>query len=310
MYLDDAGALIYRPTTESADLYVLGHDNVRWVDIAGGLIFVGVLFGVAGHGSLRYAANRKLPAKQGKVKRVYMYTGYERLWHWLQTFTIVGLLFTGLIIHRPSSFGIFSFNGVVIVHNVLAAILATNAALSLFYHLASGQIRQYIPRPAGFFDQAIEQAMFYIRGIFKGEAHPFEKKAEKKLNPLQQVTYIGLLNILLPLQGLTGILMWGVQRWPELAARLGGLPFLAPLHTIVAWLFAAFIVMHVYLTTTGHKPLTDIQAMITGWEDVEGHETHELTAGEHTPADQTVAAAEKPGAESYLPESDAEVALS
>ena len=116
------------------------------------------------------------------------------------------------------------------------------------------------------------------------------------------MTYIGLLNVLLPLQGLTGILMWGVQRWPELAARLGGLPFLAPPHTIVAWLFAAFIVMHVYLTTTGHKPLTDIQAMITGWEDVEVHETHELTAGEHTPADQTVAAAEKPGAEFNLPE--------
>ena len=82
MYLDDAGALIYRPTTESADLYVLGYDNVKWIDIAAGLIFVGVLFGVAGHGSLRYAANRKLPAKQAKVKRVYMYAGDERLWHW------------------------------------------------------------------------------------------------------------------------------------------------------------------------------------------------------------------------------------
>jgi thiosulfate reductase cytochrome b subunit len=307
LYLDEAGKLVYRPTSKSAGLYVLGHDNVKWLDIAGALIFVGVLMGVTAHGSLRYMANRKLPAKQVKVKRVYMYAGYERLWHWLQTFTIVGLLFTGLIIHRPDTFGIFSFDGVVIVHNVLAAILAINAALSLFYHLVSGQIKQYIPRPAGFFDQAIEQAMFYVRGIFKGEAHPFEKKPEKKLNPLQQVTYIGLLNILLPLQGLTGILMWGAQRWPDLTERLGGLTFLAPLHTIVAWLFAAFIVMHVYLTTTGHKPLTDIQAMITGWEDVEEHEAHEPISGEAPPAEQSTAAAEKPGAESELPESNTEV---
>jgi thiosulfate reductase cytochrome b subunit len=298
LYLDESGALIYQPTTESADLYVLGHDNVNWIDIAGGLIFLGVLLGVTAHGGMRYRSKRNLSARHTQIIRVYMYERYERLWHWLQTFTIVGLLFTGLIIHRPDTFGIFSFNGVVIVHNVLAAILAVNAALSLLYHLASGQIRQYIPRPAGFFDQAIEQAIFYVRGIFKGEPHPFEKKPEKKLNPLQQATYIGLLNVLLPLQGLTGILMWGAQRWPDLSSRLGGLPFLAPLHTIVAWLFAAFIVTHVYLTTTGHKPLTDIQAMITGWEDVEVHEINIQTASE----------APQPGAQTNLPDSEAEVA--
>jgi thiosulfate reductase cytochrome b subunit len=67
--------------------------------------------------------------------------------------------------------------------------------------------------------------------------------------------------------------MWGVQRWPELANAFGGLPFLAPFHTLVAWTFAAFIVMHVYLTTTGHTPLAGIQAMMMGWEDVEVHET-------------------------------------
>jgi thiosulfate reductase cytochrome b subunit len=92
------------------------------------------------------------------------------------------------------------------------------------------------------------------------------------MNPLQQVTYLAILNVLLPLQGITGILMWGVQRWPEFANALGGLPILAPFHTLVAWTFAAFIVMHVYLTTTGHTPLAGIQAMMMGWEDVEIHD--------------------------------------
>jgi thiosulfate reductase cytochrome b subunit len=116
--------------------------------------------------------------------------------------------------------------------------------------------------------------MFYLRGIFKGEEHPFEKTSSKKMNPLQQVTYLAILNVLLPLQGITGILMWGVQRWPEFANALGGLPFLAPFHTLVAWTFAAFIVMHVYLTTTGHTPLAGIQAMMMGWENLEIHEAH------------------------------------
>jgi thiosulfate reductase cytochrome b subunit len=200
-----------------------------------------------------------------------MYGVYERLWHWLQTLTILGLLFTGLVIHKPDTFGLFSFRYIVQVHNILAGILLVNAGLSLFYHLASGEIRQFIPRPAGFFDQAIEQSLYYLRGIFKGERHPFEKTPEKKLNPLQQSTYFAILNVLLPLQVLTGAMMWGAQRWPDLTARLGGLPFLAPSHTLIAWLFAAFIVLHVYLTTTGHTPFAGIQAMMAGWDELEVH---------------------------------------
>jgi thiosulfate reductase cytochrome b subunit len=205
-----------------------------------------------------------------------MYEAYERFWHWLQVVAIVMLLLTGLVIHRPDMFGAFSFRNIVIVHNVIAALLAINAALSLFWHLVSGEIRQYIPHPRGFIDDAITQALFYVKGIFKHETHPFEKTKERKLNPLQKVTYFGLLNVLLPLQGLTGILMWLVQKVPAIQTTLGGLPFLAPFHTLTAWLFAAFIVGHVYLTTTaGPKPLDGIQAMVTGWEDMEVHEYSE-----------------------------------
>ena len=33
----------------------------------------------------------------------------------------------------------------------------------------------------------------------RGEPHPFEKQPGKRLNPLQQVTYLAILNVLLPL---------------------------------------------------------------------------------------------------------------
>ncbi len=264
------GSLYYQPQTSESNLYVLGHNSVGWVDLAGSLIFIGVLLGIVAHGGLRFYASLRHP-HMAKTEKIYMYGVYERLWHWLQTFTIVLLLFTGLVIHKPDTFGIFAFRGVVLVHNVLAAILVTNAALSLFYHLASGEIRQYLPRPSGFFDQAITQTKFYMQGIFQGAEHPFEKTTRKKLNPLQQVTYFGILNVLLPLQIITGALMWGAQRWPNLAERLGGLLFLGPFHSLIAWLFAAFIVMHVYLTTTGHTPMAGIKAMIMGWDDVEVH---------------------------------------
>jgi thiosulfate reductase cytochrome b subunit len=68
---------------------------------------------------------------------------------------------------------------------------------------------------------------------------------------------------------ITGVLMWGAQRWPTLAASLGGLPVLAPIHTLIAWLFGSFMVMHVYLTTTGPRPLAGIKGMVMGWDEVE-----------------------------------------
>jgi thiosulfate reductase cytochrome b subunit len=268
---NEDGTLYYQPSPQNSGLYILGYDSVSWIDILGSLAFVGVLTGITIHGGIRVASAMRHPKEKAPTKRVYMYHVYERLWHWLQTAAIVLLLFTGLIIHKPDTFGMFSFPYVVITHNVLAAILAFNAAFSLFYHLASGEIQQYIPRPRGFFDGMITQSKYYIDGIFKQEEHPFEKTPAKKLNPLQQITYFGILNVLLPLQGITGILIWGAQRWPDLADRLGGLPFLSPFHTLIAWLFASFIVLHVYLTTTGHKPLTGIEAMVTGWEDMEMH---------------------------------------
>ncbi|MCJ7733714.1 MAG: cytochrome b/b6 domain-containing protein [Anaerolineales bacterium] len=266
---DEYGNLYYDPASSSENLYIFGHNNLAWLDWIGLSLFTAVFLGVVTHGGLRlYFASRQTPEEK-ETNKVLMYGTYERMWHWLQTGAIVLLLLTGLVIHRPDTFGFMDFRNVVLVHNIVAIILALNAALALFYHLASGDIKQYIPRPKGFFDRAFTQAIYYLKGIFKGEHHPFEKTPERKLNPLQQVVYIGLLNILLPLQGITGMLMMGVQRWPSLASSLGGLPVLAPAHTIIAWLFSSFLVLHVYLTTTGHTAVSSLEAMITGWEDVE-----------------------------------------
>ncbi len=298
---DANGGLYYQPDPAANGLYVIGHSSVTWIDWLGIIFFLGVLGGVSVHGGLRYYfAKRQQHAVEPELEKVYMYGVYERLWHWLQTFAILLLTFTGLIIHKPDMFGMFSFRYVVLVHNILGFILVANAFLSLFYHLASGEIRQYIPQPRGFFDQAITQAKFYVGGIFRKEEHPFEKTRERKLNPLQKITYFGILNVLLPLQVLTGILMWGAQRWPEIAGALGGLPFLGPFHSLVAWLFAAFIVAHVYLTTTGHKPLTSMKAMIDGWDEVEITPSEQFLEGEgqqadlhhESPADSTQEASE------------------
>ncbi len=272
--------LYLQPDPKAYGLYIFGHDRIPIIDWFGFLLFVGVILGVSGHAALRiYAAKRRKHAHAGSVEEVYLYTPFERFWHWLQATTIGLLLVTGLLIHRPDFWPALSnYRYLVPIHNVSAALLILDASLSLFYHLTTGAIREFIPKPRGFFDQAIQQVRYYTYGIFRGEPHPFEKVPGRKLNPLQQVTYFGLLNVLLPLQMLTGLLMWGEQYWPDAIQKIGGLHTLAPIHSLVAWLFASFVVGHVYLTTTGLTPLEDIRGMITGWERIEvpeGKGSHE-----------------------------------
>ena len=277
---NDNGVVYYNPIPANDDMYIFGSSRVNWIDWLGSLIFVGATFGVAGHGTLRYLSSRKqrkgaaLSESKGpaRTERIYMYEAYRRFWHWLQTVAIVILLFTGLIIHRPELFGAFSFHGVVTVHNVIAVILVINALLSVFFHIATERLQEYIPRPYGFFDDAIIQTRYYISGIFKGEHHPFEKRPDSRMNPIQKATYFAILLVLLPLQMLTGALMWGVQQFPAVANWFGGLPFLAPIHSFVAWMCATFIIVHVYMTTTGTTPFEATRAMITGFEEVEVHE--------------------------------------
>ncbi len=269
---DGDGVLHFSLNTAAMGLYIPGHDRVDWVGTIGLLMLLGTIGVVVIHGGLRIvqdARRGKDPHQAPHTQTVYMYSMYERAWHWLQAITIMLLMATGIVIHRPDTLGGIDFGLAVPLHNVLAFILVANAVFSVFYHFASGEIRQYLPEPRGYFSQMMTQADYYARGIFSDAPHPFEKTPQQKLNPLQQATYFGILNVLLPLQIFTGIFMWGAQRWPEIVARMGGLPWLAPFHTLIAWMFAAFLVAHIYLTTTGHTPTANLKAMTIGWDEVE-----------------------------------------
>ncbi|MCP4220502.1 MAG: hypothetical protein GY765_38090, partial [bacterium] len=91
----------------------------------------------------------------------------------------------------------------------------------------------------------------------------------------QQLTYVGLLNILFPFQMLTGIFMMGAERLPDFAEKLGGMSVLGPLHSFGSWLFISFLLAHVYLTTTGHTVFSNIRAMVGGYDEVSADQPDE-----------------------------------
>jgi thiosulfate reductase cytochrome b subunit len=272
---NEKGELILKRASNVEGRYILGHGRIKWLDTAGIWIFSLSLLMIFLHGAMRYYSSLKVTASEEKVKGIYMYGGYERLWHWTMATAIILLGLTGLEIHYTGTFKVFGLLHSVSIHNVIATILVINAFLSLFFHIATGEIKQFFGFNRKFLQETIVQAFYYISGIFKRSPHPIPKTKERKLNPLQQLTYIFLLNILLPFQMITGILMWSADKWPQVANQLGGLTLLAPIHNLGSWLMLSFLVVHVYLTTTGHSLFSNIKAMITGYDEITEEEADE-----------------------------------
>jgi thiosulfate reductase cytochrome b subunit len=198
------------------------------------------------------------------MHRVVLYEKFERFWHWMQALLIITLAITGLEIRGSLHAHIFGFSKAVAIHNWAALSLVVLIAFAIFWHLTTGEWRQYIPTRK----YLMEMAQFYMTGIFKNAPHPVKKHRMAKLNPLQRVAYLGFKVLIIPVQVSTGALYFFYPNLSHMGWSPSSLWFIAVLHVIGAFGLVAFLVGHVYLTTTGHTPLSNIKAMITGWEDI------------------------------------------
>lgn len=270
---DAEGRLVLRASDGASpgDLHVLGHARQGATNTIGFGLFTAIFVGVLGHGLLRVLTRGKRAGHGGhpEAPKAYVFGRYERLWHWTMALSGVFLIWSGLEIHRAGTPWLLDLGGAISLHNAFAVVLMLNAFLALFYHLATKAIRNFIPAPQGLVGRILEHMTYQSRGIFYGGPHPTNAPGHK-LNPLQQLTYLALLNVLFPLQIVTGLLIWSVGHWPDVAAAVGGLATLAPLHNFGSWLFLSFFVLHVYLVTTGRTPTEHLESMITGYQPVEG----------------------------------------
>jgi thiosulfate reductase cytochrome b subunit len=201
------------------------------------------------------------------MSRVYLFKPFERFWHWSQAVLIITMLLTGFEVH--GSYRLFGFGKAVDYHTFSAWTLVGLWIFAIFWHVATGEWRHYIPTTQNI--TAI--ARYYSSGIFKGESHPFRPSLSNKHNPLQRLTYLAVLTLLSPLLWVTGGLYLFYANWPALGMTTLKLEWIAAAHTLGAFLMLAFLISHLYLATTGHKVYSQVMAMITGWEDL-GHESH------------------------------------
>lgn len=67
---------------------------------------------------------------------------------------------------------------------------------------------------------------------------------------------------------ITGLLYTTYNNWTEMGIPKLALATIALLHMAGAFALLVFLVVHVYMTTTGHSLTAHFRAMCTGWEEV------------------------------------------
>ncbi|MCB1008472.1 MAG: cytochrome b/b6 domain-containing protein [Acidobacteria bacterium] len=199
------------------------------------------------------------------MNREYVYPAFGRFWHWAQAFLILFLALTGFEIHGSISF--FGFEQAVRLHNGAAISFLVLIAFAIFWHFTTDEWRQYLPT----WKNLRAQAEYYLFGIFQDAPHPTRKTKLRKLNPLQKLTYAGLKILVIPVVVVSG-LFYMFYRYPQshevIALDVRRLEPIAWLHTAGAFALLAFLVAHLYLTTTGHTLFSNLKAMVTGWEEI------------------------------------------
>lgn len=199
---------------------------------------------------------------QTPMKKIYLYTRFERFWHWAQTILILLLMLTGYEIH-----GVYSLFGFEMAHDIHLYSGWTWIilyAFILFWLATTGEWKQYIPTTR----KMLAVIKYYAYGIFRGESHPVPKSERVKHNPLQRLTYVGIATAILPVQMVTGFLYYSYNDWASWGWANLTLGAMAFLHMAGAFAILIFLIVHVYMTTTGHSLFAHFRAMITGWEDV------------------------------------------
>lgn len=203
------------------------------------------------------------------MNKIYLHPLPVRMWHWLNVLCFFVLIATGAQIRYRGSMDLMSFQTAVNVHNIAGFSLIGLFLVWAIYYIATGKIKLYVPdlNILRYAQNAWKQARYYGYGIFLGEPNPHHATPDHKFNPMQQLAYFSIMFFLMPLLLATGLLLWDLDRFAAVIDFLSGIKAVSAVHLLVAIFFAAFLFVHVYLTTLGRTPIEHIKAMFTGYEE-------------------------------------------
>jgi thiosulfate reductase cytochrome b subunit len=204
-------------------------------------------------------------------KRIYLQPWPVRIWHWINACGIIVLIVTGAQIRFPESVALLpSYKSAIDIHNVTGLVVSISFSFWFFYYkmVKNTLDKLYIPDEEDLKHGLVRQLLYYCFWYFLGRPSPYHATPDHKFNPMQKSAYLAVMFVLMPLVGLTGILLLNVTPLRVLVLMWGGIKFIVALHFLLACSLLAFLCTHVYLATLGNY----IKPMLIGWEEVEEHE--------------------------------------
>lgn len=196
---------------------------------------------------------------------LYLYPVWLRLWHWTQALLFLTLMVTGLRMHYAEWPWPFAFTDAMRVHNAAGIGLSALWLVFLLGNRLGDNGRHYQIPWRELLPQLWAQMRWYAWGIFVGEPHPFHVTHARKLNVLQTLSYLGAMWLLMPLLILSGWAFLFSVQLPPVLFGIGTVWIVAMVHLASSWLLVLFLIVHLYMITTGETPTTNLKAMLTGW---------------------------------------------
>jgi thiosulfate reductase cytochrome b subunit len=208
---------------------------------------------------------------QAMASELYINPLPVRIWHWINALGFVLLVLSGAQLRYMDLLQLMSFEAAVKLHNWVGFAVIGNYFIWLGFYLFSDRISNYHPvlDAKAFISKYFLQLRYYAYGIFRGERNPHHVQPYDKFNPVQRMTYQLIMLVAVPVQFITGLMMWNVKGFREWIELLGGIRVVDTIHVLLFIFFVFFILVHAYMGALGQKPSTHFKEMFTGYEEPE-----------------------------------------
>lgn len=179
-----------------------------------------------------------------------------RLLHWAYAPAVLAGILSGFYITRPTGFcGFKNMDSARKTHFIAQFVLLFSYLARIYYGGVTKNYREIIPG---------RKTLADMPKFLKYELFLTSKKPKfPKYNPGQKVVYTSLA-LLIPVQIVTGIVLYSSNTWQKAATLAGGLNPLRKLHYLAALAISGLAAGHIYFALT--DSLKKLKSIFTGYE--------------------------------------------
>jgi len=198
-------------------------------------------------------------------RNFYLYPVWVRLWHLANAILCIILIVTGsqIGLYDPVTDSADRLQVRVTIHNIGGILLTVSYLAFFFGNIITRNGRHYRARIKGSAGRLLRQMHYYLGGRARGEEAPFPADSDNKFNPMQKMSYVGTMYLIVPLLIITGWIMMYPASIIELFPGFNIYSFTDILHIMLAVVVSLFVLLHLTITVAGR----DLRSIITGWKE-------------------------------------------